>query len=331
MFSMAATEGAPITLEENVEQIIDMLVADKIDPQAFISNYEYLVRDGMPSLREMFVKKNTSGHRTLSIEKHFRHNRARAFPLWFYGAYPDVMSWFHQWQKDISKTHDRNLDSVAIETAKLFGVNIEDETIDENGISDSKGNYRPEYLRNLVNSWRKEVKAKLEVSSPNLYEEAELNKQIKEQLGITEDNFAIIARCTAEYYFELKNNYQDRFNNETDLLATAGFLDAKHYILVEKSIDVSEIQKIAEELSSDEKESILEFIIQLEILLFGIDSPDMDKSDIENACLSKKQDIQKVIEEVQKTGTNDAFVADVQEFMNSSGGSKYREILGIKS
>lgn len=54
LFDSSEAEGLSIASKEDVEQIIDMLIADKIDPQIFISNLEALLRGGMSSFNDFF-------------------------------------------------------------------------------------------------------------------------------------------------------------------------------------------------------------------------------------------------------------------------------------
>lgn len=53
---------------------------------------------------------------------------------------------------------------MTIETAKLFGIDIEDETIEEDQILNSEGKNRPRYLKNLVKNYKAATKKTLEVS-----------------------------------------------------------------------------------------------------------------------------------------------------------------------
>ena len=40
--------------KEDIEQIIDLFIANKIDPQIFFSNLETLLQGGMPSINDFF-------------------------------------------------------------------------------------------------------------------------------------------------------------------------------------------------------------------------------------------------------------------------------------
>jgi hypothetical protein len=63
--------------------------------------------------------------------------------------------------------------------------------------------------------------------------------------GLFKSNFTRIAENTTKFYLELKNNYSDRFPDETSLLAAAGILDAQTYVFHEKSIQVETVLHIA--------------------------------------------------------------------------------------
>jgi len=57
LFDSSIKEGLSIASKEDIEQIIDLLITDKIDPQIFISNLEALLRMGMPSFDEFWDAK----------------------------------------------------------------------------------------------------------------------------------------------------------------------------------------------------------------------------------------------------------------------------------
>lgn len=71
-------------------------------------------------------------------------------------------------------------------------------------------------------------------------------------LGLFKSNFARIAENTTKYYLELRNNYSSKFSDEASLLATAGVLDAQHYIFVEGSIKLETIPSMARNVVSKE-------------------------------------------------------------------------------
>lgn len=331
LFDSSEAEGLSIASKEDVEQIIDVLIADKIDPRLFISNLGVLLRKGMPSFSE-FLGIEKTHQPTPSIDYCAIPIRLRApVPLWFYAAYPDVMVWFHEWQKEYGRSHDYDQDAMVIETAKLFGINIEDETMEEDQIINNEGKHRPKYLRNLVKHYKDTTGKKLEVSvDENSENNIYLGAEFLNMIG-AESNFTLIAENTTKYYLELTKNYKNRFKDEASLLATAGILDALVYIFIDQTINPQEIIDIAQKSVSSKEEALIDFIIKLEVKLFKIDTPDMDISEIENACIGQKEVIVKAIQKTKEKHTSEPrFALDVASFMSSAKFKSYRKMLGIK-
>ncbi|MEA3493017.1 MAG: hypothetical protein U9R38_01375, partial [Candidatus Margulisiibacteriota bacterium] len=126
-------------------------------------------------------------------------------------------------------------------------------------------------------------------------------------------------------------NYKDKFNNETSLLAAAGILDALVYIFMDQTINLQEIIDIAQKSVSSKEEALIDFIIKLEVKLFKVDTPDMDISEIENACIGQKKVIVKAIQKTKEEYTSEPrFASDVANFMDSAKFKPYRKMLGIK-
>ncbi len=331
-FHSSKAEGLSIASDEDVEQIINMLIADKIDPRAFFSNLETLLRGGMPSFNDFWgIKEDRKPTQSVS---HFTSiiNRPIGVPLWFLAAYPDVMVWFHEQQEKYLKSHNLNDNATAVETAKLFGIKAEDANINENQIMNSDGQCRPKYYKNLVQSYKDATDKKLEVSvDENSKNNIYLGAEFLDMIG-TKSNFTFIAENTTKYYLELTKNYKNRFNDETSLLATAGILDALVYIFMDQTINPQEIIDIAQKSVSSKEESLIDFIIKLEVKLFKIDTPDLDISEIENACIKQKADIVKAIQKTKEKYTSEPrFASDVANFMSSAKFKPYRQMLGIKN
>lgn len=333
LFNSSEEEGLSIASKEDGEQIINMLIADKIDPQVFLSNLTALLREGAPSFNDFWKVKGEKIYQpTASVDYFIRRiYRARAFSLWFYAAYPDVMVWFHEWQKEYGRAHDYDEEAEVIEAAKLFGINIEDETIKEDQIMNSEGKHRPKYLKNLVKHYKDTTDKKLEVSvDENSENNIYLGAEFLNMIG-AENNFTLIAENTTKYYLELTKNYKNRFKDKASLLATAGILDALVYIFMDQTINPQEIIDIAQKSVSSKEEALIDFIIKLEVKLFKIDKPDMDISEIENACIGQKEVIVKAVQKTKEKHTSEPrFASDVANFMSSAKFKSYRKMLGIK-
>jgi len=114
-------------------------------------------------------------------------------------------------------------------------------------------------------------------------------------------------------------------------LAAAGILDAQVYIFMEQKINPVEILNIAKKSLEAGKESLIKFIIDLEVKLFEVDTPNMDIDDIKDACERQRQNIEKAIQKVKgEYASEPRFASDVTNFMQSHQFKPVRETIGIK-
>ncbi len=333
LFNSSEAVGLSIASKEDAEQIIDILIADKIDPQVFLSNLEALLRGGLPSINDFFGVGEKKKHKPTESVSHFTFivNRRLGIPSWFLAAYPDVMFWLDEQEKKYIKSHNRDYDGWGVKMAKLFGMSIDDGPLNENQIMDSKGKTRPKYLKNLIQSYKDETEKALETAVKNIENDVYLGDEFLKAFG-TESNYTFVAENTTKYYLELSRNYGGRFNDESSLLATAGILDAQFYIFIEQKINPMEILYIAKKSFGSGKESLINFIIDLEVKLFKVDTPDLDFDDIKDACEEQRQNIERAIQKVKDEYTSEPrFASEVAAFMNSAKFKPYRKMLGIKN
>jgi len=333
LFNSSEAEGLSIASKEDIEQIIDILIADKIDPQAFLSNLETLLLGGLPSINDFFGVGEKKKHKPTESVSHFTFiaNRPLGAPLWFLAAYPDVMVWLDEQEEKYIKSHNRDYDGWGVKMSKLFGINIEDGKLNENQIMDSKGKPRPKYLKKLVQSYKDTTEKALETTVKNIENDIYSDDEFFKVFG-SESNCTFIAENTTKYYLELARNYGGRFNDESSLLATAGILDAQFYIFKQKIINPLEILSIAKKSLGAGKESLINFIIDLEVILFEVDTPNMDFNDIKDACEEQRQNIEKAIQKVKDEYVSEPrFASEVAAFMNSTTFKPYRKMLGIKN
>ena len=121
--------GISIGSDEIIEKIInELFTIDKIDPKIFISNYTILLTGKIGNIRDLFrVQHNHLSEPSASIRAFDSPiKRAKAFPLWFIAAYPDVILWFHEWQRNLLRLYNRDYNLLAFESANLFGIKIRD-------------------------------------------------------------------------------------------------------------------------------------------------------------------------------------------------------------
>jgi hypothetical protein len=333
LFNSFEAEGLSIATNKDVEQIIGILIADKIAPQVFLSNLETLLLGGLQSINDFFGVGEKKKHKPTESVSHFTFiaNRPLGIPLWFLAAYPDVMVWLDEQEEKYIKSHNRDYDGWGVKMAKLFGINIEDGKLNENQIMDSKGKTRPKYLKNLIQSYKDETEKALETAVKNVENDLYLGDEFLKAFE-SESIYTFVAENTTKYYLELSRNYGGRFNDESSLLATAGILDAQFYIFKQKIINPLEILSIAKKSLGTGKELLINFIIDLEVKLFKVDTPDMDFDDIKDACEEQRQNIERAIQKVKDEYTSEPrFASEVAAFMNSAKFKPYRKMLGIKN
>jgi len=323
-------EGLSIASAKEVKKIVeDFIIPDKINPLAFSSNYEALLRGGIPSARELLgIEKDNQPTPSLP---HFTFvaNRPLVFPLWFIAAYPDILLWFENVGEEYIEVHGQDEDGLTAFHKKVLGTDSAAPSLKEEDLIDSKGNIRSKNLRNLVQAYKDETGKELETAIKALEDDIYLGYEFLKGLG-AESNFTLIATNTTKYYLELTRNYSKRFNSEAAILAAAGLLDAGVYVVIERTINPSEILDMVQKSASLGEEALVDFITQLEIKILKADTPEIDISDIEMACIGERENIVNAIQKTKNEYVSEPiFAAAVSNFMNSSQFAPLRQMLGV--
>lgn len=148
--------------KNQIDEILDEFVTKhKLNLDRFEANLERLTKTKKSIANFFGIRKLTP---TPSIN-YFNPGRiAPAFPLWFYAAYPDVMQWFHEYQKSFMRNNNYNEDLMALEMVKLFGIDTVGNTITKDKIFDNNGQYRSSMLKGLTGSYVKIEKKEFETS-----------------------------------------------------------------------------------------------------------------------------------------------------------------------
>lgn len=121
-------EGVEAISKEDINDAVDMMIADRIDPQVFVSNVEVLFFGSLNPFDFSGVpKRNPSPSMIYHYPGAVMSNRAPSrgvlvIPLWFYAAYPDVMAWFHKLQLELGRSAKLDDHKVIKEMMKLFRV-----------------------------------------------------------------------------------------------------------------------------------------------------------------------------------------------------------------
>lgn len=156
-------------------------------------------------------------------------------------------------------------------------------------------------------------------------------------MGIFESNYTRIAKKTAKYYFELKKNYAERFDNEISILATAGLLDAVAYVVIEQSIVVTTLLDVAKrslknalDIKSRKNIGLINFIYWLEVEIFSIDTR-LRLYEIQETVMGQLNKIEKAVLKTQEEYKEDSKIKlNARKFMLGDEGISYRRALGIK-
>ncbi|MCD6599553.1 MAG: hypothetical protein J7L19_03170 [Dehalococcoidia bacterium] len=181
-------------------------------------------------------------------------------------------------------------------------------------------------------------------------------------------NFTRIAETTTKFYLELTRKYNDRFDSEISLLATAGVLDAQWYVFARNpQISVSEIiQKARDIVSGDdfvavtvrhmrltknlektrtnfgdfltsfgdyvaEPDPLIDFVVSLEERIFEVESPRVGRTAIMGTCSKGMPTITTAIQKTKEKYTGERRISsDTARFMESPRFESFRKELGIR-
>ena len=160
-----------------------------------------------------------------------------------------------------------------------------------------------------------------------IFNDLYIGSEFYKSLGVS-DNFTLDAANIAKYYLELVRNYRNIFRDKANLLATAGLLNAQVYV-TDHEISPERILSIAKK-SVLAKKAMTDFIINLEIELYQIDVPELDISEITEACFKKRNDIEKVVQNVKRKYVKETdFSAATSSFIQSPQFETIRLTLGM--
>ena len=163
-------KNEPMVSADETDFIINLFIEDKIAPDKFAANLIHVITDGNDRVNAMFDPRipEMLKDQTPSINSSCTPSEKReGIPTWFYAAYPDVLVW-------LSKKNRGFEDSFIEKSFKLFGVDTDEEIEKlnknfEKTFMNNNGCIKFEYLKNLVNNFKKETKTeKMETSTKNI-------------------------------------------------------------------------------------------------------------------------------------------------------------------
>ncbi|MDD5543823.1 MAG: hypothetical protein PHX83_11670 [Acidobacteriia bacterium] len=316
--------------EQMQDVIFRFLIPDRIDTQVFLSNIMAITdsfHDLSTELLSSFQLKDDSIEQIMhSVSRSARifaiPNTPPNYPLWFVAAYPDVLMWL---SRQMSSTPELKLNS-------LLSTSV-GSSATRNSLVGTRDSYLEpslEFLRNLVEEFKRNTGANLEVSSDEIERLRKQTKEFSEMTGF-EDNFTLISTSTTKYYLELKRNWNGCFGDEVSLLAAAGLMDAQYYVFAEKTIEIMEIVAIAKEAVSSGRIPLANFIVNLIAKESEVDFPELDRDRLHRVCLAARDLIDQVIHRESCEINLDVEVAnEVRVFMQTPKLQSLRESLGIR-
>lgn len=159
-FIDAQKEGISLEIDDLPSVVSDFFIADKINADLFISNLEFLLIRGMP-VDEIFSGKTHKPTRSTVFFANIA-NRPQGYPIWFLAAYPDVVRWTLRLMERYLDKHPRDYDGWGELSLALYGLDIKDPKTEQVELVNAKKQFRPQFLKNLVHSYRVTYKHKLE-------------------------------------------------------------------------------------------------------------------------------------------------------------------------
>jgi len=328
---LAADEmGETLVSSHEVDDVVSLMVENKIDLQKFGGNLSALICRGMPTMASLFGGETPALPTTPSVDQYISIvNRPLQSPLWLLAGFPDVIAWLNDKQKSfLGPSVDEDEAATAIAELYGFDLNASDD-FTEDDVENPDGSLRACYYGNLVRNYVAQTGRKLEVAVDEGTEgDIYLGQEFLQMTG-EDSNFTLIATVTTKYYMELKTHYAASLPDETSLLAMCGILDANVYILGTGQLEATQIVELAK-ATQGEDDRLLAFMVQFEALLLSVDTPELAHEEILDACREQTDAIQRSVQSAKKTYRREPKIAnDTQALMTSSQFSHLRNAAGV--
>jgi uncharacterized protein (DUF983 family)/uncharacterized RDD family membrane protein YckC len=323
-------ENTEIEDKKEFSSIInDILIYYKIDPEKYVSNLSYFINFFGYDLSENNLQENLDQSKMTPSIQFFQQKEQIIpnFPIWFCATCPDVIKWLSSLKKEILESQNLTLEDFELIRNKLFGIDSKDAGENKRIIINSKGFYKVNHLKKLIESYRDRTNNILECTIEDIEDDIYSGKEFLNSIG-QEDNYSYIAENIAKIYFTLKKNYPTHFKNKIELLSLTGMIDMMVY-LENNEVDSSKITNIAEEVlknfPGDEKGFLVLFIESIEKLIFEIDSG-LSQEKIGNAVRSQRNRFSNIIEKYITQSIDDPAINQVIDyFLMSENISKWKK------
>lgn len=322
--------GETLVPSHELDDVVSILLENKIDLQKFGGNLYALISRGMPTIASLFGEENSALPTTPSVNKYISIvNRPVQSTLWLLAGFPDVIAWLNKKQKSFLSQY-ADMDEAAKAIPELYGFDLDaPDDFCEDNVKNPDGNLRAFCYRNLVRNYITQTGRRLEVAvEEGTKGDIYLGNEFLQMLG-EESNFTLIAAVTTKYYMELKTHYAGLLPDETSLLAMSGILDANVYILGTGQIQTTQIVDLAK-ATKGKANRLLEFMIQFEALLFSIDTPEFAHAELLDACRDQEEAIHRSIHYVLGTYQGEPQIAnDTRALMTSPQFRQLRDAVGV--
>ena len=316
----------PIVNPHEIDEVVALVHKHRIDFQLFGGNLLAIVFEGRSRIG--LLDDRPAAPTSPSVQSLTNPlERPAGMPLWILAAFPDVVIWLQEMHSNYLSEDDEKSNQVFTD---LYGLdpNLSEDNVEKELIN-PEGHVRTRYYAHVIDEYVKRT-GKLPEATVREGSATDIYTAQKVLNAFGEDsNFTLIARNTAMCYLQLHNSYKEKFPNETALIACAGAVDAMAYLVGTHQVDVQQIVSLS--LSAAGKPNhLLEFIIQLEALLLGADTPNVSPSEVIEACQGQTESINNSISEVLLSGkVSDDISAAVHFFINDRKFKRLRNKLSI--
>lgn len=323
----------PIVSQDDIEDVVSLMIDNKIDPSKFAGNLRALLSGGSGILLfedAFFPERTWQPPPTQSTTGEFILGRPVGMPLWMLVAFPDVVNWLNERMIAFHGTSNDERDETQ-KILSLWGIELQHASdLDESAFKNKDGQIQAKYFRNLIDNYARDTgktfETIVEEGSPNdIYLCCDFFNSLGEK-----NLFTLIASMTTKYYLELKRNFAKYFPDETSLIAAAGIIDANHYIFKTQQIKPEQIIDLARE-TQESKNRFIDFIMRFEPLIMAAEASEFPFETVKESCESESEATEHAIQKTLTSYTNEPGIANwCIFFMESRQFSNIRKMLHVR-
>jgi len=156
--------GETLVPSHEVDDVVSLMVENKIDLQKFGGNLSALISRDMPTMASLFGDENPALPTTPSVDQYISIVNRPQSPLWLLAGFPDVIAWLNEKQKSfLGPSVDE--DEAATAIAELYGFDLDaPDDFSEDNVKNPDGSLCARYYRNLVRNYVAQTGQRLEVA-----------------------------------------------------------------------------------------------------------------------------------------------------------------------